>query len=394
MAQLSSLDRLRDDALYLSNVIGPRPAASKADERALRLYKDRFESLGLECRVEEFAFTGFEAEDWRLTAEGSELPSLPCVASPSTKGSLTAPVVDIGYGTDEEIGDVKGKIVLARIGKNHESFKAEKAAEKGALGMLVFAEEEKWGIYTGRLRYPVGSIPALCVSSTTGLRLSKAALHGEAKVSIKINAKVRDTTGKNLLAQIKGRSSEYAVMTAHRDSRPLSPGANDNVSSGATMMEIARSLADKKLDRTLVFFSTDAEEYGLRGSLYHVDAHRDELTRCVANVNLDSVGQGTVHLVDKDRAGPLSPALNGFVTKVARGMGIRVKSRSWQNGSDCDSFMTAGVPACWIRGWPTTSFNSTMDTFDKLDYKLMAKMARLGARVMEGLADPRKWKRT
>ncbi|MBI4257628.1 MAG: M20/M25/M40 family metallo-hydrolase, partial [Thaumarchaeota archaeon] len=382
------------DALYLSNVIGPRPASSKADEKALRLFRDRFESLGLECRVEEFSFTAFEADNWRLSINGEEAPSLPCVASPSTKDTLTAPVIDVGHGTDEEIGDVGGKIILARIGKNHESFKAEKAAEKGALGMLVFAEEEKWGIYTGRLRYPIGSIPALCISSATGLRLSKAASRREAKASIELTAKISDATGKNLLAQIKGESEEYAIVTAHRDSRPHSPGANDNVSGGAVMMEVARALSNKKLKRSIVLFSTDAEEYGLRGSLHHVDKHRDELKRCVANVNLDSVGQGTIHTVQRDRAGPLSPALNSFVTHVAKRMNISVKTKSLQNGSDCDSFLNAGVPACWIRGWPSTSFNSTTDTFDKLDYRLMAKMANLGATVMGRLAESEKWSRT
>ena len=393
MLAIDLKERLLDLTLHLSNVIGPRAAASRADDRALRLIREGFEGAGLEPRIEEFPFTGYEAEYWRLSVDGLEFPSVPCVASLPARDLAPAPVVDVGYGTEEELGNVKDRIILARVGRIHESFKAEKAAERGAVGMILFLEDDPWGIYTGRLRYPLGSIPAIAVSRADGLRLSRASAAGDLKARIEIDAHTWEARGKNLLATLRGRGEEFLAATAHRDSRPQSPGANDNASGSVVLLELARALSGQRPDRSIVFFSTDAEEYGLRGSLGYVEAHRDGMNRCVANLNLDSVGQGGVVVMERDRAGLLSEPLNRLVVDVARGRGLEVGQRSSQNGSDCDAFMAAGVPAAWIRGWPSTSFNSTTDTFDKLDYELMARIVGLGSAVLVGLSDPGKWVR-
>jgi aminopeptidase YwaD len=391
--ETSPAGRLRTDVLHLSNVIGPRAAGSREDQAALRVIADRMKALGLDCKVEEFKFTESIIEEWSLSVAGSEIPSIPCVSTPSSRGNISAPIIDVGYGTDEEMVGVEGKIVLARIGKIHESFKAEKARERGAVGALFFAEEEEWGIYTGRLRYPRGRMPAFCISSFDGRRLSALARSGT-KAVMSVTAGFKESVGRNLLAESAGTEDEYVIVTAHRDSRPHSPGANDNVSGGAVMMEVARGIASKRKGRSVLFISTDAEEYGLCGSVYHVETRKARLSKYAAEVNLDSMGQGTPHVVERDRAGALSPRLNALVVQVGREMGSRVKKRSFQNGSDCDPFMQAGVDACWIRGFPNTSFNSTTDTFEKLDYQFMSMIAKLSQKVIEKLTDPREWRPT
>ena len=55
------------------------------------------------------------------------------------------------------------------------------------------------------------------------------------------------------------------------DAASDAPGANDDGSGTAVVMELARVLADEALDSTLVFLATAGEEQGLWGSTAHVD---------------------------------------------------------------------------------------------------------------------------
>ncbi|MBD3257509.1 M28 family peptidase [candidate division GN15 bacterium] len=73
----------------------------------------------------------------------------------------------------------------------------------------------------------------------------------------------------------------HIVVGAHRDAVPSSPGADDNGSGTAAVLEIARVLADVDLDQTMVFVLFDAEEVGLIGSEHYVDeavANGDSIT--------------------------------------------------------------------------------------------------------------------
>jgi len=386
-------ERLRADVIRLSKAIGPRPAGTEQNGKALEVARERFESLGLDVRVERFPFRRFEATEWRLAVAGLQVLSVPCLLSPSTDRTIQGRLSYVGYGTTGEIRNVSGRIVLAKIGRVHESVKAERAAKRGAVGAIFFAIGGENGIYTGRLRYPVGSIPAVCVSSNDGLRLSKRAAHGQV-VEMQVKAKSLESTGRNLCAETEGPDWGYVTLTAHRDSRPFSPGANDNASGTALMMDVASRLAQKHLRRRVLFLSTDAEEYGLLGSRHHVRMRGETLRKCVANLNLDSVGQGRLHVIRKDRHGQLSPTLNGFVAEVACELGQRMRNIDIQNGSDCDAFAEAGVDSGWIRGWPSNSFNSTTDSFEKLDYGLMKSASGLVTRVVEGLSLPDRWKAT
>lgn len=81
-------------------------------------------------------------------------------------------------------------------------------------------------------------------------------------------------SGVNVVARMKGAAGGAAasvVVGAHYDTRPNSPGADDNASGVAAMAECARALAGRALRRDVVFVAFDAEErqgqsHGLWGS--------------------------------------------------------------------------------------------------------------------------------
>lgn len=85
------------------------------------------------------------------------------------------------------------------------------------------------------------------------------------------------------------RSQQTIVVMAHRDNLGSSPGANDNASGTAALLELARDVGDASLAHTFVFLSTDGGAFGGLGA----DAFaRDRrfAGRIVAVVNLDALG--------------------------------------------------------------------------------------------------------
>jgi len=109
-----------------------------------------------------------------------------------------------------------------------------------------------------------------------------------------------ETPWQNLIAVIPGTDPELAgqeiLLTAHLDSITSSapegtaPGADDNATGVATLLEAARIFRDQPFRRTIkiVFFS--GEERGLHGSLAYTAMHADEMDNIVGVVNLDMFG--------------------------------------------------------------------------------------------------------
>ncbi|MFM9267664.1 M20/M25/M40 family metallo-hydrolase [Tychonema sp. BBK16] len=75
--------------------------------------------------------------------------------------------------------------------------------------------------------------------------------------------------GTNIFAERKGTDSKAGaiLVAAHYDTVPNSPGADDNATGVAVVLEVARLLASRPTDRTLQVAFFDREEIGLLGSL-------------------------------------------------------------------------------------------------------------------------------
>ncbi len=82
-----------------------------------------------------------------------------------------------------------------------------------------------------------------------------------------------------LPGSLLGAEDRLYYVIGHYDSRNGdgsdaegdAPGANDDASGTAVVLELARVLADEKLDSTIVFMATVGEEQGLLGARYHSD---------------------------------------------------------------------------------------------------------------------------
>ncbi|HOZ37311.1 MAG TPA: M20/M25/M40 family metallo-hydrolase [Anaerolineaceae bacterium] len=105
-------------------------------------------------------------------------------------------------------------------------------------------------------------------------------------------------TWKNKIVTIPGHgpnADEIVLMTAHLDSTStspstLAPGAEDNASGVAALMEAARLFRFYKFDRTIKIIFFTGEEQGLLGSVAYVDDYPEVMDDIVGVVNLDMFG--------------------------------------------------------------------------------------------------------
>ncbi|HEY0381060.1 MAG TPA: M20/M25/M40 family metallo-hydrolase [Candidatus Elarobacter sp.] len=110
----------------------------------------------------------------------------------------------------------------------------------------------------------------------------------------------RDVVISSVIATLKGDdpSGRTYVMSSHYDSRNSNnddgvhdaPGADDNGSATAAVVEAARVLASVPLHATVVFACFDSEEQGLFGSAHYAKSLKDAHVDVAGNLNNDIVG--------------------------------------------------------------------------------------------------------
>ena len=161
------------------------------------------------------------------------------------------------------------------------------------------------------------------------------------------------------------------------------PGADDNASGVAVLLELARALASgDKPPRTIVFAAFTGEEAGRLGSIYYAGHPLFPLNKMEGVINLDTVGRlGTQKLtaLGTGTAAEWQHIFRGasFVTGVeSRNVPESIES------SDQTSFIEKGVPAVQIFTAAHADYHRTTDTADKIDVAGLAKVATF---VKEGV---------
>lgn len=105
----------------------------------------------------------------------------------------------------------------------------------------------------------------------------------------------------NVMATLKGTDTSddrVLIISGHLDSRATdvmdatidAPGANDDGSGVAAMMELARIMSKREFPFTLLFVAVVGEEQGLYGAKYLADKAKNEKWNVVAMINNDMIG--------------------------------------------------------------------------------------------------------
>jgi hypothetical protein len=192
-------------------------------------------------------------------------------------------------------------------------------------------------------------------------------------------------------------SRALVLIIAHLDSINLNgsaasraPGADDNASGSAGVLEIARVLRDYRGRNDLRLVLCGGEEQGLHGSKKFVaQLAAAERARIGAVVNMDMIARrNTADLTSLIEGAPVSRALiDSAVASASTYTELEVQTSLHPHDSDHVPFIDAGIPAILtIEG--TDSANDDVhtenDAFATLDFGLMKQILRMNVAVCAG----------
>ncbi|MDO8848868.1 MAG: M28 family peptidase [Coriobacteriia bacterium] len=184
-------------------------------------------------------------------------------------------------------------------------------------------------------------------------------------VALGLNARIEEfplpnsTTSCNVVARVQGSSDVVLVLGGHMDSKPPSPGANDNGTGCGALLEIAEIVAADPVVPTIEFVFFGSEEIIDGGADWHHFGSRyrvsqmsaAERAKTAGMISLDMIGYGSAF---HSRAMLKAPAtLSDMVLAHAKSMGIGMtfKQDTSSTGlSDHEAYEKAGMPAtcvCW-----------------------------------------------
>lgn len=182
----------------------------------------------------------------------------------------------------------------------------------------------------------------------------------------------------NVIGFLKAKKSKKKptlVLTAHYDhlgrlgSETYFPGANDNASGTAMLMEMANYFQAHRPDYNVLFIAFAGEEAGLLGSQYYVDNPVYPLEKMSFLINLDIMGSG------EDGITVVNGSIQEKAFNTLKEINERdellkeIKIRGKAANSDHYWFSEKGVPAIFIYTMgPNKNYHDVFDTFESLSF--------------------------
>jgi Zn-dependent M28 family amino/carboxypeptidase len=266
--------------------------------------------------------------------------------------------------------------------------------------------------------------------AAAGRTLDSFALNAEKKVAIRTAVARTPGSTQNVIGMVEGRDpvlkNEYIVISAHLDhvgfaaaaagGDTINNGADDDGSGSAALMAVARAYAAGaakgiRPKRSVIFLWVTGEEKGLWGSQYFAQFPPVDITKVVANLNMDMIGRSkapgytdppTYKLVEPGEVFVVGPRVSSddmgaIVARVAADVGklkindfydttapdaTRDNIGPQPNGqrifyrSDHYNFAKMGIPVAFYTTGIHTDYHRVSDSPDKIDYALMEAITR------------------
>lgn len=186
---------------------------------------------------------------------------------------------------------------------------------------------------------------------------------------------------RNVIARWPGSVEHPLAIGGHIDSVPESPGANDNASGVATILEAARLAAGKKQMRYVTWVAFGAEEYGTDGThhdgsaVYVKRMGKEGRDRSPGGISVDMVADGKPLLTGSSGIGPrvLGRMVYGRITRNSK---IAMKYYTLCDCSDHGPFEHAGIPAAYMYSGPEPDYHSPSDRVPNLQPKHLKRTGR------------------
>ncbi len=380
----------------LSDGFGGRLSGSPAHNRATDWAAAKFRSYGIQnVRLETFTIpNGWE----RGSARGEMLAPLARPLhieslgwAPSTPaGGVTGEVILLDDVSADAIkakaASFKGKIVMLDTAKIFADgwikvFAALAAApqhlkDAGALAVMVPDGDRNNVINAFSLDW--GGHESVLPMAHLGMEDAQLVRRGLEKGAVSIQFEIHNlnsgpTPVNNVVAEIRGSEhpDEWILIGGHFDSWDFGTGAQDNGTGSASVLEVARAIAalGKAPRRSIRFALWGGEEEGLLGSYAYVQAHLNEMGKCVAVLNTDN-GSGHPRGWKVEGRKDLKDAMQPISDALLKDIGGGGLSMEMTYDTDHGPFVLQGVPALdlWV---DMTHYeevhHKSSDTYDKVD---------------------------
>lgn len=361
--------------------IGPRPSGTPEEQTAARYIAGLFERFGYHVEQQRFPVVSFVNRRAEVTLQGPDARSIATQPiTMSAPGDVTGEIVGAGSGRGGEFPqDAAGKIALvARDGRTTFREMAMNAHAAGATAVLVYNNAAE--MFLGSLREQGPAIPILAISGTDGQALLRDMERGSVRVRVLFDGGVEQSDSINVIARPESGRCEV-LAGGHYDSVPGAPGASDNASGTAAVIEMARVTALRGNATNACFAVFGSEETGLEGSAHFVQQMTEEQRRSLrAMLNFDMVAYGNEWLLIG------SPELQRQGQSLAGTLGVTARLTGLPSGSDSDhsSFIRAGIPALMLHRSDDPLLHTPEDVIARLSPAQLEEAALLGLAFIEG----------
>ncbi len=364
-----STERMQADLQALQSQ-GPRVAGLPATTAAGEYLAAELRKVGYTVDFQPFTYSRTRDQGSSLLVGTATFPISSIAGSPGRRveGPL-AVVPGTGLAADFANLNLQGAIAVVRRGGIPGLEKAQLAAGRGALGIILVTEEPSSTRFTFGGSSP---IPGVTLSQSDGDALFNQA---GTRAVLDVRIVTEEVQGRNVIAK-RGNTNPLAIVGGHYDSVPGSPGANDNASGTVTVLELARQLADNPLSQQIWFMFFDGEEDGLWGSRRFVEQNPEIVRGLKGMLNLDMVGVNVNGALGIGGSGELRALADCNALQVACGSAPG-------GGSDHVPFAQAGVPVLFFFRGLDPNYHRPTDTI--ADPVLMAQTGQVVRGILERL---------
>ena len=221
-------------------------------------------------------------------------------------------------------------------------------------------------------------------------------------LSLHIDIETTRATVNNVLAWLPGQTDEYVIVGAHYDHLgrgnfdslapsqigQIHPGADDNASGTAGVLELARLLAPQRgqLKRSILFMDFAGEELGLLGSATWVKDPTRPLAKAVAMLNMDMIGRIKDDKVYIGGVGTGS-TFKSVLEQAQKDAPFKIEySAGGYASSDHTSFVSKKIPVLFFFSGLHSDYHKPSDTWDKINAPSAARLLDLVEDVTVRLA--------
>jgi hypothetical protein len=420
------------ESLGAGDKVWGRRAATPAFMHTLEWTASEMKAAGLtDATVETYAVPGvmWVPQTWQLQVVGdpafgagtqtvalqSAFPQPGGASIPG--GSLTAPVVYVGHGTDADLAgrDLKGKIAVVRVRPEPSLFGAgeqgvaARLVEKGAAGVINAIEGPGNAQYIDT-RFACGKAPCFMIGGqdawflqTVIGKAANAGMLDRLKINVALTSSEQGgLTSGNAVATIPGQSGRRIIINAHADG--FFQGGDDNASGLALLVGLARYFAKQpKPAHTLMFVASGGHHGPGNGPAALVAAHPELKSGTLLILNLEHVAYADVVRGKVRATNNIGMSWETSVTESAKAVGVTNESPFlfdlWKQASRCygvATYQSAGTTVSGDLGGyrpldvPMTQmiqsgtfYHSSGDVYEEVPPEGLERAARFHAFLLE-----------